>query len=288
MNSNQSQKKNLCADNRAVSPAVSTIIVTSAVIVMVLVAMVYTNNFLSSRMAENEFSTNKQFMLTTGLQIDDIAWTLGRTQTVRYSSRYAQVTFQPVVMSYTIEILNGTQWETVFEGETGIILFNMPTKDYTIGNDYLERIFPSSNGSFLQDGPSAPVSHVYVMEKLPMEAGNFTRVVVAPSLRMLSSTIGTQDYVKFYLPLLDVGNNLGLSQSVTLTGKNVTQYVFSSVSQARFTVDFPLESEGFDASFFPFENDLQFGYYRNTLELQPDSVVELYVGMVSVSLGLHI
>jgi hypothetical protein len=34
---------------------------------MILVAMGFANNFLDARMAENEFSTNKQFMLTTGL-----------------------------------------------------------------------------------------------------------------------------------------------------------------------------------------------------------------------------
>lgn len=112
--------------------------------------------------------------------------------------------------------------------------------------------------------------------------------MVAPSIRMLSSTIGTQDYVKFYLPLLEDGTNLGLSQSVTLTGRNVTQYVFSGVSQVRFSVTFPLESEGFDADFFPFDNELQFGYYIGTVTLQQSSVVELYVGTVSVSLGLHI
>ncbi len=255
---------------------------------MVLVAMVYTNNFLNVRMAENEFSTNKQFMLTTGLQIDDIAWTLGRTQTVRYSSRYAQVTFQDAVLSYSVEILNSTGWYQIFTGETGIILFNMPTTAYTLGNDYLERVFPSSNGSFLQEGPSAPVSHVYVMEKLPMGTESFTRVVVAPSIRMLPSTIGPQSYVKFYLPILEDGTNLGLSQSVTLTGKNVTQYVFSGISQVRFNVTFPQAAQGFDKSFFPFENYFTFDHYEETLELQTDSVVELYVGTMSVSLGLHV
>ena len=36
---------------------------TAAVVVMILVAMTYANTFLDTRMAENEFSTNKQFML---------------------------------------------------------------------------------------------------------------------------------------------------------------------------------------------------------------------------------
>lgn len=275
-------------NNRAVSPAISSVILTAAVVVMVLVAMVYTNRFLDSRMAENEFTTNKQFMLTTALQLDDIAWTMGRTQTIRYSCRFAQLDFEPEVLQYSFEVLHDATWQHIFTGKTGIILFNMPINAYTIGNNYFERVFPPSNGSFLQDGPSAPVSHVYVMEKLPMTAGNFTRVVVTPSLRMLQSEIGTQNYVKFYLPLLEDGTNLWLSQSVTLTGKNVTQYVLSSVNQVRFKIEFPKASEGFDSSFFPFQNTLQPSYYSVTVELPPSSVVEFYVGTVRVSMGLHI
>jgi hypothetical protein len=213
---------------------------------------------------------------------------MGRAQTIRYSSRFAQLDFEPTVLQYTFEVLHDTTWQPVFTAKTGVILFNMPINAYTIGNNYFERVFPTSNGSFLQDGPSAPVSHVYVMEKLPMASGNFTRVVVVPSLRMLQSKIGTQNYVKFYLPLLEDGTNLWLSQSVTLTGKNVTQYVLSGVNQVRFKIEFPKTSEGFDSSFFPFQNTLQSGYYNATVTLPPNSVVELYVGTVSVSMGLHI
>jgi hypothetical protein len=270
-------------DTKAVSPAISTVIITSAVVVMVLVAMVYANGYLDSRLAQNEFTTNKQFMLTTGLQIDDIAWTMGRTQTVRYSSIYAQLDFEPQALSYSIEINQNGAWEPVnMSLPTGVILFNMPIHEYTLGNNYFERIFPSSDSAFLQVGPSAPVSQVYVMEKLPMAAGNFTRVVVAPSIRELNSTIGSRSYVKFYLPLLTAGANPHLSQSITLIGKNVMQYIRSDVQQVRFKVDFPKADQGFDSGFFPFE------YYEEIVDLPPNTVVEFYVGEVTVSLGLHV
>jgi hypothetical protein len=277
-------------DNRAVSPAISTVIVTSAVVVMVLVAMVYANNFLNVRMAENEFSTNKQFMFTTGLQIDDIAWTLGRTQTVRYSTRFAQVKFEPLVLEYSVEINSNGVWTNLSTTpfQTGIILFNMPTTAYTLSDDYYERIFPSSNSSFLQEGPTAPVSHVYVIEKVPMANGNFTRVTAVPTIRMLSSTIGSQNYVKFYMPLLEGGTNLYLSQSITLTGTDVIQYVRSSVTQVRFTVHFPESDQGFNNEFFRFENDYQFDHYTVTVDLLSDSVVEFYIGTVVVSMGLYV
>ena len=164
----------------------------------------------------------------------------------------------------------------------------MPTAAYTLSDDYYERIFPSSNSSFLQEGPTAPVSHVYVIEKVPMINGNFTRVTAVPTIRMLSSTIGSQNYVKFYMPLLKGGTNQYLSQSITLTGTDVTQYVRSSVEQVRFTVHFLQPLQGFDSDFFRFENDGDVDYYTVTVNLLHGSVVEFYIGTVAVSMGLYV
>jgi polysaccharide deacetylase 2 family uncharacterized protein YibQ len=69
---------------------------TSSVVVLLLVSIVFANNFLGARMAENEYSAIKQFMQTIGLQVDDVAWTIGRTQTMRYASKYGAVNFETV------------------------------------------------------------------------------------------------------------------------------------------------------------------------------------------------
>ena len=276
-------------DTRGVSPAISTVIITSAVVVMILVTMVYTNNFLNASIAKNEFTTNKQFMLTAGLQIDDIAWTIGRTQTVRYTSRFADLSFVPQALTYSIETNDGTGWRTINQSlQTGIISFNMPSTEYTVDRNYYEPIFPSFNSSFVQEGPTAPVSEVYVIEKLPMANGTFTRVVIVPSIRMLNSTIGSQNYVKFYLPLLTSGESPHLSQSVTFIGKTVTQYLDSGIMQVRFKVFFPKADEGFNSGFFPFDNEYTFECYTATVSLPAESVVEFYVGEVSVSMGLYL
>ena len=256
---------------------------------MILVAMGFANNFLDARMAENEFSTNKQFMLTTGLQIDDIAWTIGRTQTVRYSSKFGNMKFQSSALNYLVEV-NGTgtdgEWEPLFPNGTvtGMILFNIPVSTYSISNNYFERISPASNGSFLQQGPSAPVSHVFCVEKLPMAEGNYTRIVVVSSIRMLNSTIaGPQqsatNYFKFYLPsLVPAGSNPYRSQSITLTGDSITKVIKSGVSQVRISVTYN-EGLGFDSDFFNFDHDTEI------VDLPAGSVVEFYIGKVKVTLG---
>ena len=243
----------------------------------------FANSFLDARMAENEFSTNKQFMLTTALQIDDISWTIGRTQTVRYSSKFGNMKFESATLNYTFEVYSGGAWVPVFSNVTGMILFNVPVSTYSISNNYFERISPSSNGSFLQHGPSAPVSHVFCVEKLPMAEGNYTRIVVVPSIRMLNSTItgheGTTNYFKFYLPVLEAGNHSYLSQSITLSGNDVIKIVQSGVSQVRITVTVLDEGIGFDSGFFNFDHDTE------TVTLLDNSVVEFYVGKVKATLG---
>ena len=66
-------------------------------------------------------------MQTAGQQIDDIAWTIGRTQTISYNSRFGQLKLEPAVVTYTVEVHVGSQWQTLpISIQTGVILYNMP------------------------------------------------------------------------------------------------------------------------------------------------------------------
>jgi hypothetical protein len=284
MESHNSQ--GLRKNKKAMAPAVSTVILTAAVITLVLVAVNYANTFLDVRLAENEFSANRQFMLTAGLQIDDIAWTIGRTQTVRYSSSYGSIGFQEAALSYTFEIESGGVWRVVATNVTGMVMFKMPVDKYSVGNNYFDRIMPSSNGSFLQQGSTAPVSHVFCIEKLPMNDGAYTRVVVVPSIRMLDATItgpggSSTKYYKFYLPILvPASSNPHLSQSITMTGNDIMKLTMSDVDQVRISVTYPNAASGLDAGFFNFESTT-----ISVPGIAADSVVEFYTGQVVVTLG---
>jgi hypothetical protein len=146
---------------------------------MLLVTVSFAGNFLNARMAENEFSAVKQFMQTAGLQIDDVGWTIGRTQTIRYASKFGEMKFESGALNYSI-FFNDHAIADI-KNSTGIILFNMPMSKYTLGNGYSQRIFPPSDNSFLQKGTSAPVCHVFVIEKLPMADGSYIRIVLSAS-----------------------------------------------------------------------------------------------------------
>lgn len=265
---------------KAVSPAVSTVIITGVMVTLITVALSFASNFLLLRMAESEFNSARQFMQTLGLQIDDVAWVIGRTETARYSSRYGQVTLESA-LNYTIYINTTTQQNQEFyTNTTSVICFNMPVSRYSIGDDYFELISPSDDGSFLLSGASSPAARIFAVEKLPMNDGSFTRVVVAPIIRMLNLSIGNTNYLRLYLPILSEGETPRRYQSVTSTGESVSKHA-ETVTGVKVEVGFPLGDDGFNAFFFDFPQN------EELISLAGETVLELYVGGVDVAFGVH-
>jgi len=265
-------------NDKAVSPAISTVIITGTMVALISVALVFASNFLLVRMAESEFESSKQFMQTLGLQIDDVAWVTGRTETVRYSSKYGDVAFKNA-LNYTIYINTTTQINRKFyTNTTGIICFNMPIEHYSVGNSYFETIYPSSNTGFLLSGASASLARIFALQKLAMSDGDFVRVVVSPTIRMLSLSIGSTKYVRLYLPILSEGEAPRHSQSITLAGESVSK-LGETVTGIKIKTSFPLA--GFDNSFFKFPQTEQ------QIPLTGATVLELYVGGVDVAFGVH-
>jgi len=263
----------------------------AAAVVMILVAMTYANNILAAKMAENEYSTNKQFIQTTSQQLDDVAWTVGRTQTISYSSSYGNVKLQEVALIYNVSVHTNSGWDNfTVSGQTGIILYNMPVNIYSMGNNYFERLPTNANSSFLLADSTAPVSQVICEEKLPMTGGSYNRIALIPTMRLLNSTIassgGSTNYFKFYLPDLENGTNLYRSQSITLTGNGISKITRSGVDQVVISVSFPkAASLGFDSSFFNFKSNTVTLNSNSTPKLPSGSVVEFYVGKVVVTIG---
>jgi hypothetical protein len=269
-------------NDRGVSPAISTMMLTGAIIVLLLITLVFANNLLNARVAQNDFSAMQQVMQTAELQLDDVAWTVGSTQTIRYASKSGQVNFQQAALSYSVYTKNGMSWMPVLTNTTGIVLFNVPIYKYSISNNYFQRLVPSTDSSFLQQGATAPIAQVFIVEKVPMADGNYIRVVLAPSIRMLNSTIigsQTQKYYEFYLPCLVRGPSPLYSQSITMATQNVAR--MTAVNSIMINVTFPSAALGFNSAFFNFKSTTV------TVNLPSSSTVEFYSGEVIVSLGLY-
>jgi len=280
-----------CSGKRGTSPVISTVIMTGAIVAILSVTLIFANNLLWSRVAEGDFDSSKQLMHTAGLQIDDVAWTVGRTETIRYSSQYGEVVLEPSVLTYTVSVESNGGPEQ-YDFSTGVLMFNLPTSRHSITNGYWENIFPSQNESLTLKGTSAPVVRVFAVERMPMYDGSYIRVVVAPAIRVLYSSINTSlsstYYIKMYLPVLTVGEAPRLSPSITLTGESFTANTINNVTSISVTVDFPrgASPENFDSDFF------NFPYDNEDISLPPpgiyDNVVlEFYLSEVSVGFGIN-
>jgi hypothetical protein len=286
--------RRLVQNTKAVSPAVSMVILTGTIVALLSVTAVYVNNILWLRAAESDFNSAKQFMQTMGLQIDDVAWTIGRKATVRYSSAYGSIDFLPSALNYTIyaKIQGSSNYQLITSCRVGVLLFNMPVSKYSLYDSYYELVYPASARTLTFAGVSAPIARVFAVEKLTpqMNDGSFVRIVVAPSVRSFFSNMTTASgatlYTKLYLGALVQGTVNGSYQSVTFTGNSVAATTKNRVTSVKVTVGFPAETsqQGFDASFFHFSNleqviDVPLGY--------SDSQLEFYIGEVKVDLGVH-
>jgi hypothetical protein len=248
-------------------------------VALITVALAFASNYLLLRMAESEFEGSRQFMQTLALQIDDVAWVIGQIETARYAGKYGDVALAPA-LNYTIYVNTTTQSNAkFFVDTTDVICFNMPISKYSIGNGYFEPIYPSSHSSFLSSGTSAPVARAFAVQKLPMADGDFVRVVVVPTIRMMNSSVGGVKYLRLYLPILTEGAAPKRSQSVTLTGEDITTKTMENVTSIKIELDFPIA--GFDNFFFNFPQTVE------SVSSINGAVLELYVGAVDVALGVH-
>jgi hypothetical protein len=276
----RSRHLKIIKDKKAASPAVSTVILTAGILVMVLVAMTFSNDLLGKKLAENEFKSNQQFMVTAGQQIDDIAWTIGRSQTVSYLAKYGFLNFTDAALEYTFHVHStSTGWHDFTAPLTGIIMYNLPIDSYSIGDNY-----SMPNGSFLQTGSLAPVSQVFLAENISAKDGRYTRVVLAPTVRMLNSSLvgdGAHSNLRFYLPILTNGVTSGFgADSIRLTGENITKKTVDHVDNIviSFEPTLKMKDAGFGYSFFRFQSA--------SINLPvTNSVVEFYFGEVSVAKG---
>jgi len=272
-------------NKKGIEPVVATIIITGTIIVLVTTAMIFANSLLTSSIAQGDFNSSKQFMQTIAMQIDDVAWQMGQTETVRYSSTYGTMNVLNNALNYTITMTSTTGSKQIYTFTTGIIYFYMPTSYYSISNNYFSQVWPSQISSPVNNGSSAPVATVFAVEKLPLN-GSYIRVVAAPVIRLTNSTIKTTStsstfYFDLYLPVVSLTSSPRLSQSVTLKGNSISTGTQSNLQSISVTVSFP--KSGFDNTFFHFPRTTQTITAPQGTGLT--CVAQLYTASVGASIG---
>ena len=275
--------------SKAVSPVISAVILMGTIIALVMVTLVFVNDRLWLSVAESDFDSAQQYMQAVGLQIDDVAWTMGRKETVRYSSSYGSVSILQNAINYTIDVKtqNGGDYQYFTHMISGVLLFNMPVSRYSLGDNYYQQIYPQSISNITYSGTSAPVARVFVRQMSSYVGDeNFGRIAVTPVIRVMSSYINSSSsnvyYLKLYLPVIEAGNSHGSAQSITMKGASIEVPTLSEITSIKVTASFP--DQYFDSSFFHFSSESQ---EITVPEGYDDAILELYIGKVETVLGVQ-
>ena len=85
--------------------------------------------------------------------------------------------------------------------------------------------------------------------------------------------------------LVTAYSNPYLSQAVSLTGTSIEKVIVSGIDEIRINVTYPNIGLGYDSDFFNFNEIIDADHASQTVTLQSNSVVELYVGKVTVAIG---
>jgi hypothetical protein len=269
---------------KAVSPAISSVILTGAVIVLVLVAMNFAVNLRDSKIAENEFASVRQFMQTAAVQIDDIAWVPWRAQTFRYSRTYGTMNFMPNMLNFTIYYRNASGEYYLSSYVSGVLAFNMPISKYNVYDGYFELIYPTDSAMvdcFIFTGATAPVARVYAVEKL--STGSFVRLVLNPCIRIVEANVSGKKQYRLYLPILYESSSRGNNPTVTFTSTQI----FSNVKEATKIRVVVTTSPAYGASFFVKSPQGANTIIDEEIDLGGSSTVVFYLSRVEVAVGVN-
>jgi hypothetical protein len=122
-------KRNLKKNRRGVSPAVSTVIITAASVVLVLVAANFALQVLQSQRAIAEFDTAKKSILAFDDAVRDIAWDQSGSRSIRFTNSYGNLRLIPNDKTFNINFagLNNTSNGNLFTFKTASVKYQMPT-----------------------------------------------------------------------------------------------------------------------------------------------------------------
>lgn len=264
---------------RGVSPAVSAVILTAAIVVLVLVAVSFATTFLEARISESEFASVRQFMQTAAVQVDDVAWTPWRTQTFRHSCKYGKMNFISGALNYTICYKNASG-EYYISELSGILAYEMPISKYNMYDGYFDLVYPTSD-SLVFKGATAPVARVFAIEKL--STGNYVRLVLNPCVRVVEANVSGEKQYKVYLPILYKAEPKGNNPTVTFTSTQLSSLVIPNVTEIRIIVT----SLIYDADFFVESPASVDKIADEVIDVDDGSTLILYIGEVRVSVGVH-
>jgi hypothetical protein len=126
-------------NKRAASPAVSMVIITAATVVMVMVASGFALSALTHQQAAAEFDTVQDSILAYDDAVRDVAWDLGGSRSVRFTTNYGNMRLIASEKSFSIT------GPVEYDFTTSVVKYQLPYGYLSLGSGYSEYILGNSD-----------------------------------------------------------------------------------------------------------------------------------------------
>jgi len=129
-------------DRKAVSPAISTVIITAVTIVLVLVTGTYATQVLERQRGASEFETVQKTIATFDDALRDVAWKRDSSRSTRFTVKYGQlILYSNLSLRVNVTDYPSASYSTV----TGFVQYAISTQYITYGDGYESYLLGDNN-----------------------------------------------------------------------------------------------------------------------------------------------
>ncbi len=125
--------RNFRKNRKAASPAVSMVIITAVTVMLVVVSSIFALQALEHQQAASEFDTVEKSVLAFDDAVRDIAWDIGGSRSVRFTTRYGNMRLISSNKTFSLSLPGVTP---AYEFNTSVVKYYMPSNYFALGNDY--------------------------------------------------------------------------------------------------------------------------------------------------------
>lgn len=128
---------------KAVSPAISMVVITAVTVVLVLVAGAYAYQVLERQRGASELEAVKKSFITFDDAVRDVAWDKSGVRSTRFTVKYGllEVVSDSAVEGLPINVTVDEFPNANYSGYTGYLRYNLSTYYVTFGDGYKSYIF---------------------------------------------------------------------------------------------------------------------------------------------------
>ncbi len=137
----------LLRQNKAVSTAISAVVITAVTVGLVMVVAFYAYQVLEQRRGAAEFDVAKKAILTFDDALQDVAWKINASRMVRFKVDYGALELIPNANTFNVTATIGESGEnhTLASVSTGLMRYSIDTRYVTFGENYTSYALGNNN-----------------------------------------------------------------------------------------------------------------------------------------------